>query len=75
MCEKRTGGMDVKGYIQTVTGRMPADEMGMTLTHEHVLCDSAPDSYTGDGALRTENLSAVRWAIHSLPENLRMIDE
>lgn len=64
-----------EGYIQTVNGRIQPDEMGMTLTHEHIICDSAPEDYSGNGVPPMEELSEMRWTIHAFPDNLRMTDE
>ena len=40
-----------KPQIQTVTGSIPAEQMGFTLPHEHVMCDFIGATQTGSGTM------------------------
>ena len=40
----------------TVRGPVPAEELGVTLPHEHIFCDLTRE-YRGDGLLNDETLA------------------
>ena len=44
--------------VMTVTGPVPANELGFTLIHEHIYLDLMRDVWSGDGFLNDPNLTA-----------------
>ncbi len=40
----------MSGTITTVTGPVPAGDLGLTLMHEHMLCDLTRPEWRGQGA-------------------------
>lgn len=69
------------GKIQTVTGLITPDKLGVTLSHEHLLCDSsfrfkeAEDKTLAYGPVRIENLEWHKRNQHSSLDNFRLLDE
>ena len=77
--------MGVAGTVMTVLGPVAAGELGVTLPHEHVICDMARSMYTPDpdaerraAAERPISLEAL-WRVRERPleqrENLRLVEE
>ncbi len=64
----------MESYVQTVLGPISPDKMGITLTHEHILCDSSPKDYDENVEITMERLGEINWKLHSYPENLRVTD-
>ncbi len=56
----------MSGYVQTITGRRAPGDLGLTLMHEHVLCDVTPPDLAAQGLPRTPvtlmNSHAMRYA-------------
>ena len=74
----------IAGQAQTVLGPIPAEDMGITLPHEHVLIDfavmfkepeSEPDRALARQPVRLDNLGWVRRNFSSNLDNLRLLDE
>ena len=74
----------IAGQAQTVLGPIRAEDMGITLPHEHVLIDfavmfkepeSEPDRALARQPVRLDNLSWVRRNFSSNIDNLRLLDE
>jgi phosphotriesterase-related protein len=74
----------IAGQAQTVLGPIRAEEMGITLPHEHVLIDfavmfkepeSEPERALARQPVRLDNLSWVRRNFSSNLDNLRLLDE
>ena len=69
------------GKVQTVLGLINPDELGVTLSHEHLLCDSsfrfkeAEDKTLAYGPVRIENLEWHKRNQHSSLDNFRLLDE
>ncbi|MFC1912940.1 phosphotriesterase-related protein, partial [Chloroflexota bacterium] len=73
-----------KAKVQTVSGLVDAEKLGITLTHEHFLIDMTalvhiPET-PGEKALAyqpvtIENLSWVRYNMYSNLDNNRLLDE
>lgn len=63
--------------VRTVTGDIPADSLGPTLMHEHVLCDVTPlpIRHLPDREIRMEDTDAIRrsWGVDH-PGNHRLDD-
>ena len=75
---------DLIGKAQTVLGAVPADELGISLTHEHLLVDlgstfSPPDDATSYSfayqPVTTENLWWVRYNYGGNKDNMELLDE
>ena len=75
---------DLIGKAQTVLGTVPADELGISLTHEHLLVDlgstfSPPDDATSYSfayqPVTTENLWWVRYNYGGNKDNMELLDE
>ena len=67
------------GRIVTVTGEVLASEAGVTLVHEHIVCDmrtlmrgARPEAEAEKVTL--ENAAAVRWDPYSSSDNYLMDD-
>ena len=65
--------------IVTVTGEVPAAEAGVTLVHEHVVCDMrtlmrSAASEAGSEKVTLENAAVVRWDPYSSSDNY-LIDD
>ncbi|MGX6446614.1 phosphotriesterase family protein [Patulibacter sp. S7RM1-6] len=66
--------------IQTVLGPIPAEELGRTSMHEHLLSDArvlhapAREGTPEDPRVRMENLGFLRWNLLALEDNL-VLDE
>ncbi len=73
--------MVTRGLIQTVTGDIDPDDLGVTLSHEHILCDSsfrfqeAEDKTLAYGPVSIENLDWHRRNQHGSLDNFRLLDE
>jgi phosphotriesterase-related protein len=74
----------IAGQAQTVLGAISAEDMGITLPHEHVLIDfavmfnepeSEPERALAHQPVRLDNLSWVRRNFSSNLDNLRLLDE
>jgi len=39
-------GAELKGKVQTVLGLIPPEELGITMTHEHLMCPMTPSALT-----------------------------
>ena len=74
----------IAGQAQTVLGPIRAEDMGITLPHEHVLIDfavmfkepeSEPERALAHQPVRLDNLSWVRRNFSSNLDNLRLLDE
>jgi phosphotriesterase-related protein len=74
---------DLVGKIQTVLGPISADELGITLTHEHVLCDESclfadPKEATARRIAREpisfKNVGYIRYGRLNL-DNIQLLDE
>ena len=74
----------IAGQAQTVLGPSRAEDMGITLPHEHVLIDfavmfkepeSEPERALAHQPVRLDNLSWVRRNFSSNLDNLRLLDE
>ncbi len=71
----------LSGKIQTVTGTIDPSELGATLSHEHVLCDSSflykePDERKlTDEPVKIENLEWLRRHGVGCVDNLKLLDE
>lgn len=50
-------------HVQTVLGPLDPDELGMTLLHEHLLCDIRPPLWRADGTYGYDIPIAERFAI------------
>lgn len=82
--EPRRPGIGVRsGEVMTVAGPLPVEELGMALTHEHILSDfgsNAPGPQDSSGMLLFQRpltmdmLGAVRSAPMSNRDNLRLTD-
>ncbi len=75
---------DLIGKAQTVLGTVPADELGIALTHEHLLIDlgstfSPPDDATSYSfayqPVTTDNLWWVRYNYGGNKDNMELLDE
>ncbi len=75
---------DLIGKAQTVLGPVPADELGISLTHEHLLVDlgstfSPPDDATSYSfayqPVTAENLWWVRYNYGGNKDNMELLDE
>ena len=75
---------DLIGKAQTVLGTVPADELGISLTHEHLLVDlgstfSPPDDATSYSfayqPVTAENLWWVRYNYGGNKDNMELLDE
>ena len=75
---------DLIGKAQTVLGAVPADELGISLTHEHLLVDlgstfSPPDDATSYSfayqPVSTDNLWWVRYNYGGNKDNMELLDE
>ena len=75
---------DLIGKAQTVLGTVPANELGISLTHEHLLVDlgstfSPPDDATSYSfayqPVTTENLWWVRYNYGGNKDNMELLDE
>ena len=73
-----------KGKIQTVLGTIEPDELGRTMTHEHLLIDfevmfnPPPEATTqqmAHAAVSLENLGWIRQYCYSNLDNLKVLDE
>ena len=66
--------------IQTVLGAIPAEELGVTSMHDHLLADSrllgapASEPLPEDPRVRIENLGFLRWNLLALEDNLVLDD-
>ena len=73
--------MVTRGLIQTVTGDIDPDDLGVTLSHEHILCDSsfrfkeAEDKTRAYGPVSIENLDWHKRNQHGSLDNFRLLDE
>ncbi len=71
----------VSGKVQTVTGTISRDDLGVTLSHEHLLCDAsfmfneADDKTLAYGPVCIENLEWLKRNQQSSLDNLRLLDE
>jgi phosphotriesterase-related protein len=69
------------GKVQTVTGPINPDELGVTLSHEHIICDSsfrfkeAENKDLAYGPVRIEKLAWYKQNQHSSLDNFRLLDE
>ena len=75
---------NLTGKAQTVLGLVPAEELGIALTHEHLLIDlgsvfSAPDDATSYSfayqPVSTDNLWWVRYNYGGNKDNMELLDE
>ena len=75
---------ELTGKAQTVLGPVPAEELGIALTHEHLLVDlgstfSAPDDATSYSfayqPVSTDNLWWVRYNYGGNKDNMELLDE
>ncbi|UCB46025.1 MAG: phosphotriesterase-related protein [Spirochaetota bacterium] len=55
------------GQVMTVLGPVPVEEIGITLTHEHILCDT--------GCIRGEPAEASRKALYHKPVDISILGE
>lgn len=66
------------GYVQTVTGIVPADTLGPALMHEHILCDlRAPLERSGDAKrepITIENRFEIDYFQNRNPANMFLDD-
>jgi phosphotriesterase-related protein len=71
--------------VQTVRGAISPDELGVTLTHEHLLCDlssyveepdEASEKFLVDAPVSMETLALLRtgYLRHCSKDNMRMVD-
>jgi len=62
-----------KGMVQTVLGPIPPDELGLTLPHEHVVCDFAGAEATNPATLRPDDVVNVMrpWLLAAKAKGLR----
>ncbi len=76
-------GLSAAGMVQTVLGPAPPDQLGVTLTHEHLLVDlsgtvSPPDEASArdlfHGPLTTETLGHIRYHGAVNADNYRLLD-
>lgn len=69
-----------QGQIMTVTGAIAPDAAGVTLLHEHVICDmrtlmsAVGEPLTPHRAVTLENSADLRWNPFSLPDNYLLDD-
>jgi phosphotriesterase-related protein len=72
------------GNVQTVLGKINVGEMGITLVHEHLLCDSsfrfaepekASDRMLAHARVSIENLEWIKRNQNRCLDNLRLLDE
>jgi len=69
------------GIVQTVTGAIPTEALGVTLTHEHVISDASPffdptsASGLGDAKVDITNLARLRHDPFGCKDNLRVTDQ
>jgi phosphotriesterase-related protein len=70
-------------YVQTVEGPVPLDELGVTLMHEHLLCDNRawwqPPAEAGDhelahGPVTMDKLGRLRMDPFASLDNVRLTD-
>ena len=75
---------DLIGKAQTVLGAVPADELGISLTHEHLLVDLGSTFQPPEDAssysfayqpVTTENLWWVRYNYGGNKDNMELLDE
>jgi phosphotriesterase-related protein len=70
----------LKGHVQTVLGVIDPDEIGVTLSHEHLLCSSSFRFMEGEDKtlafrpVTMENLGWVKCNSHGSLDNLRLLD-
>jgi len=66
------------GMVQTVTGLVPAHELGETLMHEHILFELTPEARRvrpeEEVVITLENVFDVTWRPNDFPGNHRMQD-
>jgi phosphotriesterase-related protein len=66
-------------FAETVTGRVPASELGATLMHEHILCDLRPLGARDDGTawppITMENRFEVDYFQNRHPPNMWLDDD
>lgn len=75
---------EMKGLVQTVLGPISPDDLGPTMTHEHLLIDfsfmlkppaGATDVARADEPITLENLGWIRHNHYSNKANLMVVDE
>ncbi|MFC1984719.1 phosphotriesterase-related protein, partial [Chloroflexota bacterium] len=75
---------DITGKVQTVLGIVDADSLGVTLPHEHLLCDltmyfveptEASEKGMAHEPISLENLSWIQIHSHNNWDNMRLTDE
>jgi phosphotriesterase-related protein len=70
-------------FIQTVNGQIPPDQLGLTLSHEHIMIDYRESwveppsqfSHLSESPVTTELIEDVRLHAHSSKDNLILDDE
>src|SRR5688572_9106696 len=79
--ERRASGMTEGGTAMTVRGPVPADDLGLTLFHEHLHMDATPllavHGYAADAARPwdAEAAAEARWNPGSHPDNYRFTQD
>ena len=82
VCQTHT--IDLRGKAQTVLGPVPAGELGVSLTHEHLLIDlgstfTPPDNATSYSyayqPVTMENLWWIRYNYGGNKDNMELLDE
>ncbi len=75
---------EMAGKAQTVLGVVDADELGITLTHEHLLVnmtvyfrepEEAGNKRLAHMPVSVENLSWLQHHVFGNPDNMRILDE
>lgn len=71
----RMSGMSPKSQVMTVTGPVPADALGFTLMHEHLLLDLLADSWSVNNLLYEPELAVLEVARYKDAGGVTLVDQ